>query len=488
MIIRCPRCNTHYSVDAGAVDPSRTTVRCSQCDNSWSQAPVSDLPPPLPPRPEAAPALAYAQPAPPPNYAYPPPPPGYGPPPPGYAPPPPPGYPPHPYPYAAPPVEQAPGYPPPPSEAPPPPPQPEAPPPAPEFEPAPIFEAEPEPAYVAEPEAAFEIEPEPSPELGPEAELFEEDDAAPALDDLIDDDAGEGAGEEELSLSDAELDEMFGSDDDAPEPLSSIMDDDIEEETDEDAIDPDDLPDEPIPQVFMAEEVIAEGDEGLSRWIKILIIAVFVVAAILIGLFFGRGLVVEFLPFMKPVYETIGLNTSTIGEGLDIRNVKSSRETEGDIDVLVVRGIIINVSGGTRTVPNVRVALYDTSDEVVMEHVAVPRSDGLEAQEKSGFKARLIDVPATARLLEVTFTEAAPAPMEAPKESDEADGEKKKKEPDKAGDEMKKDSDEPESSDRDDEAEQSDDEPESDEKSESDAEAPPAAGVKPAMTEEIKEE
>ena len=118
----------------------------------------------------------------------------------------------------------------------------------------------------------------------------------------------------------------------------------------------------------------------------------------------------------------------------------------------------------------------------------MPRSDGLEAQEKSGFKARLIDVPATARLLEVTFTEAAPAPMEAPKESDEADGEKKKKEPDKAGDEMKKDSDEPESSDRDDEAEQSDDEPESDEKSESDAEAPPAAGVKPAMTEEIKEE
>ena len=287
---------------------------------------------------------AYAQPAPPPVYAYPPP--GYAPPPPpGYAPPPPPGYPPPAYPYAAPPVEPAPAYPPlPESEAPPPPFEP--PPPAAEVEPAAESEPEPEPMSV----------PEPEPE--PESEIVEEDVAsAPELDDLIDDESAE----EELSLSDEELDEMFGSDDDAPEPLSSIMDDDIEEETDEVVIDPDDLPDEPIPQVFTANEVIAEGEEGISRWIKILIIAVFVVATILIGLFFARGLVVEFLPFMKPAYDMIGLNTSTIGEGLDIRNVKSSRETEGDLDILVVRGIIINISGDPRSVPNVRVALYDTS-------------------------------------------------------------------------------------------------------------------------------
>ena len=46
--------------------------------------------------------------------------------------------------------------------------------------------------------------------------------------------------------------------------------------------------------------------------------------------------------------------------------------------------------------------------------VTVPRSDTLEAQEKSGFKARLIDVPATARRLEVFFTEAMPAPAGVP--------------------------------------------------------------------------
>ena len=374
----------------------------------------------------------------------------------------------------------------------PPPPLPDPPPPAHEFEPAPIFEAEPETAYAPEPEpepeAELEVEPEPAPEPGPEAEFFEEDDAAPALDDLIDDDAGdgasEGAGEEELSLSDAELDEMFGSEDDAPEPFSSIMDNDAGDEVDEDLIEPDDLPDDPIPQVFTASDVIAGDERGMSRWMIILIAAVVGLLGILAGLFFARGMIADLLPFMKPVYESIGLTTSTIGEGLDIRNVKSSRETEGDLDVLVVRGIIINISGGTRTVPNVRVALYDTSDEVVMEHVAVPRSDGLEAQEKSGFKARLVDVPATARRLEVTFTEASPAPMEAPKESDK----EMKKDSDKADEEMKQDSDEPASSDGDDEAEQSDDEPESDEESASDAEAPPAAGVKPAMNEENKEE
>ena len=77
----------------------------------------------------------------------------------------------------------------------------------------------------------------------------------------------------------------------------------------------------------------------------------------------------------------------------------------------------------------------------------MPRSDALEAQEKAGFKARMIDVPATARRLEVTFTEAMPAPMEEPEKSGEAD---------EADEGMKKESGEPASSENAEQPEQPD--------------------------------
>jgi len=179
------------------------------------------------------------------------------------------------------------------------------------------------------------------------------------------------------------------------------------------------------------------------------------------------------------VYEALGVNSGNLGEGLTIFKVKSARETEGDIDVLDVRGNIVNNEDDTVDVPNVLIVLSDESNEVVMEFVTAPQSTVLEGEAKTRFKARLVDVPATARRMEVIWTVAVPTPIEEPKK-----GAAKMKQEDGGDTEMKEEDDEPAASD----GRSSEDKPAEDESAESDEEAPAATGAKPAMSEEQKDE
>jgi hypothetical protein len=277
---------------------------------------------------------------------------------------------------------------------------------------------------------------------------------------------------------------MFGSEDDAPEPLSSIVDSDDREDTDDDFIDPDD----PIPQVFPAG-LAAEDEGGMSKLMIALFGFIVFILATPAALYFASGPIGDALPFMKPVYEALGVNSGGLGEGLTIFKVKSVRETEGDIDVLDVRGNIVNNEDDTVDVPNVLIVLSDESNEVVMEFVTAPQSTVLEGEAKTRFKARLVDVPATARRMEVIWTVAVPTPIEEPKKGDaemkqEDSGDTEMKEEDDGDTEMKEEDDEPAASD----GRSPEDKPAEDESAESDEEAPAATGVKPAMSEEQKDE
>ncbi len=276
-------------------------------------------------------------------------------------------------------------------------------------EPEPVAEPEPEaeaPPAEAQPEAAPETQPEPG------------------------DAPGEAVAEDEI-LSDEELEEVFGSEDDAPPPLESIVETDVDEEPDE-PIDPDDLSEEPIPQVFTATHPAGEEERGLGLGIIIPTVAVVVLIVLAAGLYFARFPIAAVWPGAKPIYAMLGISAETLGEGLDIRNVKSERQIEDGGDVLVVRGVIFNVSDEPRPVPLIRLALFDASGEEVLVEVIEPRKGELEADTGMGFKARLKDTPATARRLEVTFT--APEMPDEGGQSEAAgqtEGSEKPKEPEK---------------------------------------------------------
>ena len=268
--------------------------------------------------------------------------------------------------------------------------------------------------------------PQPAPELDADAvaaeaaeraaaaETFADDDAAAegaAMEEAAEAEAGDEAGDEGAAdaLLTEQLDEMFGEDTgtDAFESPSALP---AGGEDDGDDIDLDSIPDpEPIPQVFSPDD-----DEDLDDGLKkkggmgkiIAIAAVAVVIALGAGAYFGKSFVIDLWPGAKDIYAMVNFGGEELGEGLDIRDVKSLREVESSVDILIVRGNVSNVSEQERMVPMIRVVLYDSNGEEVQSTLASPLKNRLPAGATTGFSAKISEPSALARRLEVTFTEA----------------------------------------------------------------------------------
>ncbi len=101
----------------------------------------------------------------------------------------------------------------------------------------------------------------------------------------------------------------------------------------------------------------------------------------------------------------IGLSGEELGEGLEIRGVKSAREKDQGVEVLVIRGIIVNGTEEPKSVPSVRVSLYDAEDNEIQFVVVAPSRKDVAPGKRSNFVARLKQPSALARRVEVTFTE-----------------------------------------------------------------------------------
>jgi predicted Zn finger-like uncharacterized protein len=303
------------------------------------------------------------------------------------------------------PVPAAPVYAVPPPAAAPAPPQP-APAPVPEPVAAPVPEPAPEPVAAPVPEPVPEPMPEPEPEPEPEAEAPAAE--APAEEAAAEPEAvsEEGTGAADDALSPDQLDKMFGEDTETDAFFSNGSDAGGEDGIDnlDDIEDPD-----PIPGVFSGGGDDDLGDDGKKKGGKKKIIAIAVVVLLLAlgaGLFFGRSFIIDMVPEAEGLYDMIDIGGSEIGEGLDIQNVKSLREVESGVDILVVRGDVANVSEEERMVPMIRVVLYDGEGEEVQHVIAAPLKNRLPPGAKIGFSAKLPEPSALARRLEVTFSEA----------------------------------------------------------------------------------
>ncbi len=349
MIITCQNCQTNYNIDANILSGGKA-VQCHNCGNSWNQ-----LPPPLPqPMAPPPPAPVYAEQVP----------------------------------FAQP------------AEPVPPPPE-SAPEPAPEPVPEPAPEPEPEPDAADAAEAA---------ERAAAAETFADDDAAAeeaAMEEAAEtEDGDEGAAD---ALSTEQLDEMFGEDT-GTDAFDSPSAPPADGELDANDIDLDSIPDpEPIPQVFTQDD-----DEPLDDGLKekggkgkiIAIAAAVVLIALGAGAYFGKSFVIDLWPGAKDIYAMVTFGGEELGDGLEIGDVKSLRDVESGVDILIVRGNISNVSEQEHMVPMIRVVLYDSNGEEIQSTLASPLKNRLTAGATTGFSAKIPEPSALARRLEVTFAEA----------------------------------------------------------------------------------
>ncbi len=227
--------------------------------------------------------------------------------------------------------------------------------------------------------------------------------------------------EEDLP-SQEELNDMFGKDE--PEPPVSLMgEEDIE--VDDGYTNLDDIPEpDPIPESLMSKDAYDEDtldedededeDEGSTSIGLILgIVFLLLITGITAGGFFLRDMVQEAIPQTKPLYDMIGLS-DPLGTGLDIQDVKSQREQDGQVDVLNVTGNIVNISEKLRMVPIIRISLFNEDNKEVQFINLTPDMAEIPAGEKMNFKGTILDPTEKAKKMEVTFTK--PVVAEEPKQ------------------------------------------------------------------------
>lgn len=213
-----------------------------------------------------------------------------------------------------------------------------------------------------------------------------------------------GDDDDDDALSQDDIEALFDEDDEDNAPISSMIEDD-DEEDDGTAFDDLEEPD-PIPEVFTASET-GDEDESSGSMLKIIIavvVLVFILGAIG-SVFFLRDTIVNTFPAAESLYSTIGLEDDSLGAGLSINDVKSTRESIGGKDVLVVRGDVVNVSERSRSVPMLELRLSDTEGNVVQSGQSAPLKNELIAGDKIAFEIQLENPSALARRLEVTFIE-----------------------------------------------------------------------------------
>ena len=243
-------------------------------------------------------------------------------------------------------------------------------------------------------------DPPKAPGLGNTLNIADEGDAAKNISNNAKDVIDEASDTDPISTAD--LDDMLGDEEDV-EPVTSIMDNGNDDEPDADAIDIEDLPDpDPVPTMYSPNA--SSNSKPQKRSIgKIIGIGVggFLIA-LFTALFFARGMIMDLLPITKIIYETIGLNEK-VGAGLSLSKPKIDYGTEEDKPILVVQGVIANVSEDPRPIPMLKVILKDSNKKDIQTKLAPPLRNELPAGERMRYKITVVKPSPRARSIAVIF-------------------------------------------------------------------------------------
>ena len=124
-----------------------------------------------------------------------------------------------------------------------------------------------------------------------------------------------------------------------------------------------------------------------------LALAVFV-AVVLAGGWFGRETLIEAVPQAARVYALLGLNSDEpLDLGLELTDVRASREIVDSGRALVIRGAVQNISDEERGLPELQASITDGQGAVLAEWRFAAASEVLPAGERIDFETMLVDPP-----------------------------------------------------------------------------------------------
>jgi len=123
------------------------------------------------------------------------------------------------------------------------------------------------------------------------------------------------------------------------------------------------------------------------------------VTILAVGIYFGRERLIAAVPATAELYKMIGLDpTPPLGAGLEFRDVKSVRRLVDGERVVVIEGVIANVSEVTRPVPTLRARLSDADGALLDEWTFTAGAKFLPPGGVTSFKTSTRNVPREANL------------------------------------------------------------------------------------------
>lgn len=129
--------------------------------------------------------------------------------------------------------------------------------------------------------------------------------------------------------------------------------------------------------------------------------------ALFVALVVGGGLgarssLVDLWPPVSRLYEALGFAVESETLGLDLIDVQWASIIEDGVVLLTVEGQVANTSSDIRTVPLVRITLFDANETKVGVWAVLPAKSELLPGETARFSTQLKDPPA-AESLAVSF-------------------------------------------------------------------------------------
>ncbi len=113
------------------------------------------------------------------------------------------------------------------------------------------------------------------------------------------------------------------------------------------------------------------------------------VGMIVATLWFARAELAKLVPQFQALYDKVGVEAPRPGDGLSITESSKRLQRIGGVETLVVRGYVANIGDIPRTVPGLRLELYNEKKEVIQsESVAAPAAL-LDPAASSEFVIRL---------------------------------------------------------------------------------------------------
>lgn len=137
------------------------------------------------------------------------------------------------------------------------------------------------------------------------------------------------------------------------------------------------------------------GRGVMFGWLLLLIVALGLAA----GAYFGRERIVAAFPAASELYELVDLAViPPLGEGLEFREVKTERRTVDGESVVVVEGLVVNVSNAPRAVPRMRASLMDSAGKTVEQWTFNAARTNLPPGAETRFETTTGNVPKNGNL------------------------------------------------------------------------------------------